>query len=135
MFYKAWFDKGVRYVMDLIDNQGKFYNLNSFNEKTSVNTNFIQYQGVIECIKKELRDANGDLRSDVQGPIIPKFISTLLKQNKGSQNIYNILNKNKETPSGKIKWNQLYNIMKSHGNIFFRHLFRYLNVQNLDGFR
>lgn len=40
-FYETWFDKGVRYIIDQIDNQSK----------TSVTTNFIQYQGIIECIK------------------------------------------------------------------------------------
>ena len=121
--------------MDLIDNQGKFYNFHSFIEKTSVNTNFIQYQGVIECIKKVLRDANGDLRSDVQGPIIPKFISTLLKQNKGSQNIYNILNKNKETPSGKIKWNQLYNINEESWEYIFQAPFQISQCTKLRWFQ
>lgn len=45
----------------------------------------------------------------MQGLITPKLISTLLKQNKGSYSINNILKTKKKT-SGKNKWNQLYSI-------------------------
>ena len=71
----------------------------------------------------------------MQGPIIPKFISTLLKQNKGSQNIYNISNKNKETPSGKIKWNQLYNINEESWEYIFQAPFQISKCTKLRWFQ
>ena len=53
------------------------------------------------------------------GPVIPHIVSTLLKHKKGSQNIYTVLNQNKDEPTGKIKWNQKYNIEeKSWQHIF-----------------
>lgn len=134
-FYKAWFDKGVRFIMDLIDNQGNFFSFNQFLQRTLVTTNFIQYQGVIECIKKLLRDTDGNLNSGVQGPIIPKVCSTLLKQKKGSQNIYNILNQNKDTPSGKTKWNQLYHIEEESWEYIFQAPFQITKCTKLRWFQ
>ena len=49
------------------------------------------------------------IKSNTFGPIIPKLISTIFKQKKGSQKIYTILNKINDEPTGKIKWNQIYN--------------------------
>ena len=51
-FFRSWFDKGICYFRDFIDDQGNFYNFDSFTNNTSINTNFLQYQGVIECLKK-----------------------------------------------------------------------------------
>ena len=51
-FYKSWLDKGICYIRDLVDNQGNFLDLKAFNQSTSINTNFLQHQGLIECLKK-----------------------------------------------------------------------------------
>ena len=51
-FFKSWFDKGICYFRDFIDDQGKLYNFESFTNNTSINTNFLQYQGVIGSLKK-----------------------------------------------------------------------------------
>ena len=44
------------------------------------------------------------------GPILPKAIKSILSQKKGSQNNYNLLNKNNDEPSGKRRLNHLYHI-------------------------
>ena len=108
-FYESWFDKGICYFRDFIDSQGIFYDFNTFINNTSINTNFLQYQGVMECLRKFKKNRKVNMKSNIFGPIIPKLISTILKQKKGSQNIYEILNKNNDEPTGKIKWNQIYN--------------------------
>lgn len=111
-FYKTWFQKGIRFIKDLITDHGTFYDLEAFVESTRVRTNFLQYQGVIQCIKQFLQEKNVLLNYNInsQEPFTPKPIGIILKQKKGSQNIYNILNKNEEIPTGKLKWNQLYDI-------------------------
>ena len=116
-FFKSWFDKGICYFRDFIDDQGNFYNFNSFTNNTFINTNFLQYQGVIECLRKLKKSMN--ILHTIYGPIVPKPISIILKQQKGSQNIYNILNQNNDEPTGKIKWNKIYNIdTKTWENVF-----------------
>ena len=78
-------------------------------EKTGVQSNFIQFTGVIACITKFMKENRVKIEKK-QGPIFPSLIEVIQKQKKGSQNIYLILNKNDDIPTGKIKWNQIYEI-------------------------
>ena len=111
-FYKSWLDKGICYIQDLMDNECNFLDFNAFSQSTSINTNFLQYQGVIECIKKLMRkkENTGSTDKNIIGPVFPKVVQSILKQKKGSQNIYKVLNKNNVEPTGKNKWNHLYHI-------------------------
>ena len=111
-FYKSWLDKGICYIRDLMDNECNFLEFNAFTQSTSINTNFLQYQGVIECIKKLMRkkENTGSTDKNIIGPVFPKVVQSILKQKKGSQNIYKVLNKNNIEPTGKNKWNRLYHI-------------------------
>ena len=43
-------------------------------------------------------------------PFTPSHIYPILQQKKETQAMYNILNRNKEIPTGKATWNKLYNI-------------------------
>ena len=79
------------------------------NEETGVQSNFIQFTGVIACITKFMKEIRVKIEKK-QGPIFPSLIEVIQKQKKGSQNIYLILNKNDDIPTGKIKWNQIYEI-------------------------
>ena len=58
------------------------------------------------------------LDKNITGPIFPSIVQSSLKRKKGSQNIFKILNKNNDEPTGKNKWNRLYHIDESHGNIY-----------------
>ena len=84
-----------------MDNQGNFLDLKAFNQSRTINTNFLQYQGVIECLKKLMKNKEAHIDSNMTGPIIPKLVHTILKQKKGSQNIYEVLNQNTDEPTGK----------------------------------
>ena len=110
--YKSWLDKGLCYIRDLMDNEGNFLNFQAFTHSTSINTNFLQFQGVIECIKKFMRkkENTGNIDKIMTGPVFPKLVQSILKQKKGSKNIYQVLNKNDNEPTGKNRWNHLYNI-------------------------
>ena len=107
-FYKPWLDKGICYIRDLMDNECNFLDFNA----TSLNTNLLQYQGVIECIKKLMRKKEniGSTDKNIIGPVFPKVVQLILKQKKGSLNIYKVLNKTNVEPTGKNKWNRLYHI-------------------------
>ena len=58
-FYKSWFESGICYIIDLLDDQGNFYEYNVIIQKRSIHTNFLQYHGVIENIKRFLRKKTG----------------------------------------------------------------------------
>ena len=46
IYYKSWFDNGIKYVNDLINEQGEFYEQTEFMQKTGIQTNFLQYNMV-----------------------------------------------------------------------------------------
>ena len=56
------------------------------------------------------KENTGNIDKNIIGPVIPKVVQLILKQKKGSQNIYKVLNKNDNEPTGKNKWNRLYHI-------------------------
>ena len=102
-FYKTWLDKGLCYIWDLMDNKGNFLDFHAFTQLTSINTNFLQFQGVIEGIKKLMRkkENTGNTDKNIIGPVFPKVVQSILKQKRGSQNTYKVLNKNDNEPTGK----------------------------------
>ena len=77
-----------------MDSNGNFLNFHAFSQSTTINPNFLKYQGVIECLRKVMKkkDNEGNTKNNLIGPIFPKAIKSILKQKKGSQNIYNVLN-------------------------------------------
>ena len=55
LFNKEWFDKGIRTINDLLDNDGKFLSFESFQNKFGLTrTNFLQFYQVIHAIPKNL---------------------------------------------------------------------------------
>ena len=119
-FYKSWLDKEICFIRDLMDIEGNLLNFHAFIQSTSIKTNFLQYQGVIECIKKLMNQNKliNKLDKNIIGPIFPKIVQSILKQRKGSQNIYKILNENNDEPTGKINGTVYAILTKSHGNIY-----------------
>ena len=112
IFYRLWYRKGIKYINDLINENGKFYTETEFSAKTGIKTNFLQYSGLIKAIKIYLKDMNIEITHKEQFPFIPSHISTLLQHQKGSKAMYNILNKNGDTPTGQCSWNKIFNITK-----------------------
>ena len=134
-FYKSWFDSGICYIRDLLDDQGNFYEYNVFIQKRSIHTNFLQYHGVIESIKRFLRKKQANINNNMIGPIIPKVMYIILKHKKGSQNIYTILKQNKDEPTGKCKWNEIYTIDEKSWEYIFQAPFMILKCTKLRWFQ
>lgn len=107
---KAWFKKGVRYINDLVSENGFFYQQAEFTLKTGIQTNFLQYNGLIQSIKQYLKQVKIEITHREPLPFIPSHILPVLKHSKGSKDMYGILNKTNETPTGQNTWNKLYNI-------------------------
>ena len=110
IFYREWFNKGIMYVNDLINEKGDFYTETEFSYKTGIRTNFLQYNGLIKTIKNYLKYMHLEITHKEQCPFIPSHISTLLKQNKGSKAMYNTLNKSLDKPTGQGTWNKIFKI-------------------------
>ena len=114
IYYKSWFDNGIKYVNDLINEHGEFYEQTEFMQKTGIQTNFLQYNGLIKSIKMYLKNINIQITHKQPCPFTPSHIYPMLLQKKGTQAMYNILNRNKEIPTGQVTWNKLYNITNNN---------------------
>ena len=82
----------MKYITDLMDSNGNFIKYEEFVEGSGVQSNFIQFTGVIACITKFMKENRVKIEKK-QGPIFPSLIEVIQKQKKGSQNTYLILNK------------------------------------------
>ena len=136
-FYKSWLDKGICFIQDLMDIEGNLLNFHASIQSTSIKTNFLQYQGVIECIKKLMNKNKlfNKLDKNITGPVFPKIVQAILKQKKGSQNIYKILNENNDEPTGKNKWNRLYHIDEKSWEYIFMAPFKITKCTKLRWFQ
>ena len=104
IYYKQWFDKGVRYVYDLVDENGSILCYADFCMKFNFYPAFTLYYGIIQCIrcKIDMIDMNR-LISDL--PYRPKFIEILVKDKKGSRHIYDLfVKKCYLKPKSEEKW-------------------------------
>ena len=80
-FYKSWFNNGVKYITDLMDSNGNFIKYEEFVEGTGVQSNFIQFTGVIACITKFMKENRVKIEKK-QGPIFPSLIEVIQKTEK-----------------------------------------------------
>jgi hypothetical protein len=107
-YYQTWYNKGVTYINDFVNNNGEFYTEAEFKRIFNVKTNFIQYNGCIQAIKMFLRYNNFQLNKKYITPIQPPIYSIITKTKKGCHDIYSILNNNNDEPTSKFKWQQIY---------------------------
>ena len=86
-FYKSRLDKGICFNLDLMDKESTFLDFHTFTRSKSINTNFLQYQGVIKCIKTLMKknEMIDNLDKNMTGPIFPKVVQLIFKLKKGSQ--------------------------------------------------
>ena len=64
LYYKPWYEKGITYVKDLLDQNGNFLNYNEFITKYDINVDFLKYYGLINKIRNVIsrngRASNND---------------------------------------------------------------------------
>lgn len=123
IYYNEWYKRGVRYINDLVKNNGDFYSPEEFSKIAGIQIDYLQYYGTIQAITSYVKKANITLTHKEQNPFIPSNILPLMQNKKGAQVMYNILNKNKETPTAKQTWNRTYNFKDEDWKEIFMHPF------------
>ena len=132
---RAWNDKGVYFINDLISEKGELYTETEFKKIYNVNTNFLQYNGITETIKQFSKDNDIVMNNlKLQNPILPNSISIYFMSIKGCKDFYNILNKNIEKPTSKAKWEQIYDIPNETWKDIFLSPFKYKYSSTLQWF-
>jgi len=107
IFYRKWFEKGIIFIHDLVDNAGKLYDIDYIQNMLGQNVNVLQIQGVIKAIRKLISKYTFEkYKCNTQRPSIPISIQILLYDSKGCQRIYNVLSKNNSIPVAQRKWHK-----------------------------
>ena len=55
VFWRAWWDKSVLFIQDLLNNQGNYLTPEEFNEKYNIRVNFLQYYQITSAIPAYLK--------------------------------------------------------------------------------
>ena len=103
---------GVRFINDLVKDNGEFFSYQEFLERARVQTNFLQYVGKIQAIKAYIKKKKIDIFKKYQSPFIPAHFSNIIKDKQGAKIMYDILNINEDKTTAQHTWNNLYNIQE-----------------------
>ena len=79
VFYKTWYDKGIRFVNDLVNQNGSFYSYQEVGNDGNP-LSILKYQGFIDSLKHFLSNTQIRLTKKVQDPFIPSHIKVFLQQ-------------------------------------------------------
>ena len=79
IYYDKWFQKGIRFINDLLNENGDFLKYEECSEILGIQTNCLQYSGTVQSIKAYLRLRNITLTYKSQSPFIPSHIFPLIK--------------------------------------------------------
>lgn len=135
IFYKTWYDKGIRFVNDLVNDNGNFKNYQEIKITTGTFGNFLEYQGVIDSLKHYLKKLNMSLKGKLEYPFIPSHIQIFLQQKSGAQAMYNMLNKNLEQPTGKKTWNEKFNFTDQDWKNIYKYPFNIITYPAIQWFQ
>ena len=108
IFYRSWFEKGIRNVHHLMSDNGSFFQYDQFKRKFDINTDFITYTGCIRAIKKYIGSLGIDVDCNMSVEL-PKAISILYSAQKGAKMYYGILTNEEIQPKCCLKWNDKLN--------------------------
>ena len=97
-----WYSKGIHRINDLLNENGAFYNLQQFTEKYNIRVNFLRFFGICQSIKACF---NCDTFTKQSSPSQPLMYKLLIKNYKGAQIFYSLLNDHKLCVSkSQQKW-------------------------------
>lgn len=107
---KNWYGKGIIWVADLINENGRFYTENELKDIYGLKTNFIEYQTITKPIKQYMKAKQINLFDTTEYPLFPYYITLLMSSKKGTKDVYPIFNNNSDVPTAKYKWQNMYDM-------------------------
>ena len=80
IFYKLWYDQNIHFVKDLMNENADFLSQRQLEEKYGLTTNFLEYYGIRQAIKRLINTTNVDLDYSIRSNIfIPLNIKSIFK--------------------------------------------------------
>jgi hypothetical protein len=91
-----------------------------FQDTYNIQTNFLTYHGVITVISFYIKKSKipiNDLEK-LNGPLIPNIIKIVMKSQKGSKDMYHILDSNSIKSKCEEKWREALNVILNWKEIY-----------------
>ena len=90
VFYKQWYDSGIWYINDLVNENGKFLSYKEFLEIYNIKETFLGFQGIKDAIPREWKQilTNQEIHKE---DLYFKYFIQLSNLKKPSKHFYNIL--------------------------------------------
>ena len=117
--YNKWKQAGIKYIIDIIDNNGKIASSKYLKNKFGINIKHLEYQSLIHSLRKHWKKTINHAQNII-GTVVPD-VCTLKIGNKyqevqeiATRDIYNhLINTEKSTPpTGKQRWIEIYDGME-----------------------
>ena len=106
VFYKLWYDRGIRYICDLLDGNGHLYSYQEFLQKYQLQVNFLQYHGIVKAIQSYLNSMDVTLEK-IEFPNITPQCKFLIKNKKGCHDFHSLFKIDTyKIPNCQVKWEQ-----------------------------
>lgn len=138
VFIKNWYEKGIRLVSDLLDQNGNFYDFESFKTTYDVAGTFLDYQRLIFKIPEHWKN---NIRANSNVYIINRFNVTcslytqfLMKDKKGCRRIYDLMIKANET-NLENKWVREIGVLNEHDLTNYNNVMKDLKEVTLKDFQ
>lgn len=106
VFNQHWFDHGIRFINDILNDDGSFMSFEQLQQCFNIDTNFLYYLSVITAVRAAGK-CYEKFSNRLSSPFIPSHVQIFLKKYKGSQDMYRVLIKNNIVPTGQKKWCEL----------------------------
>jgi len=111
--YQSWFDRGVRYVFDFIDETGFLINYERFCNKYNFRPPFTLYNGLQQSIGSTKKHFNY-IESIKNNPWCPNYFQVIQNSKKGSKDFYEVFIKDMYVrPSSESKWEHILDFQQS----------------------
>lgn len=109
--YQDLLSKGIKYINDIVDEDGLFLKYVDFCNIFNINVSIMQYNSIISCVTQSGKQVCKQ-SFKLSSPFIPSVVRTILKSSKGSKEIYSVLNNKSCIPTGIVRWNDILNVDK-----------------------
>ena len=108
LFFPKLYKQGINLVGDLLTNDGEIITKQELLNKTRlININPLHYLQLRSCLRTLLNSTTFKPYT-IHRPVAPRFLTILIKNNKGSKEFYNILHENQEIKTHN-KWDEILN--------------------------
>ena len=127
IYIQTLYNKGIRFVKDIINEQGNFVDLIYLEQVTGKPVNFLQYHSLKQAIKMYMQKLNICISNNllnVQYPIINCYVKPILTMNNNKKYVYEIIAKNSDIPTSQERWNTCFKDNNINWQLIYSYVFK-----------